>query len=44
MTRTRRWLAIAALALGAAAAFAGTPAPRHPRPAVTHLYAPPSGC
>jgi hypothetical protein len=40
----RRWLVIAALALGAAAALVRTPEPPHGRAAKAPVYKPPSGC
>ncbi len=43
--RLRWWLAVIAIALGAAAAIAGTPVPPHARIAAkTAIYKPPSGC
>jgi len=43
VTRVRRWLVILALALGAAAAIAGTPVPAG-HVAKAAIYKPPSGC
>jgi hypothetical protein len=43
--RLRWWLALFAIALGAAAAIAGTPGPPHARAtAKAAIYKPPSGC
>jgi hypothetical protein len=42
--RLRLWLAILALALGAAAAIVRTPASAHPHTAASPLYKPASGC
>jgi hypothetical protein len=44
MTRLRVWLAIAALALGAGAAWLRTPVPPGRHTAARPLYKPASGC
>jgi hypothetical protein len=42
--RLRRWLAIVALALGAAAAIVRAPAGTHASAAPSSIYKPPNGC